>query len=231
MNQENPNIMEMISPAYNVPLDETLYKELVSIRRTMVDLEKTKTDANPVPEGSAKVLDQIVGLEAQACTFPSLMFYCEETAHAYMLNDKMEEALQYAAAALTCAQILQRETAQAKLMELLFKIAIFAKDFKMAMNFLEQKKEIEPLDSDLQEAYESMEALLENDLAPKPLLQIPSGELPVADVMMQILQRGPVEIAARLIRRAGGMPLDKARGEAAKLSEAQLNTMFGKPAE
>lgn len=227
MNATDTTVIEMISPAYNAPLDEALYEKMIAARSVMIELEKKKSDADPVPAGAKEVLRDLLALEQDVCTFPVFLFYCEEAAHAYMLNDDPKNALKYAASALTCAQILGNNEAQAELFGLLFKIAVFANNFEMAMNFLEQKKEIGPLDEDMNEAYESMEALLENGIGPKPRFALQGEELPIAEAMTAILERGPSEIAARLIRRAGGKPLADARLEAEKLSPEQLNTMFG----
>lgn len=227
MSTTDMSMLEMISPAYNKALDETLHKKILAARGTMIELEKKKSDKNPVPEGSKAVLETLLGLENDVCSFAAFMFYCEEVAHAFMLNDNPQKGLEYAASALTCAQILGQEAKQADLFGLLFKIAVFSNHFQMAMAFLDQQKEIRPLSDDMQEAYESMEELIKNDLAPKPKYDIEGGELPITEAVLTLLQRGPAEMAARFIRRAGGMPLSDARREADTLTEAQLATMFG----
>jgi len=227
MNRTDMTTLEMISPEYNAPLDEALHKRILALRGTMIELEKKKTDDNPVPAGSKELLQEMLELEPDVCSFAAFIFYCEETAHACMLNEDPEQALKYAATALTCAQILGREEAQADLFGLLFKIAVFSNDFKMAMGFLEQKKEISPLEEDLNEAYESLEAVIENNILATPKFRIQGEELPITEAVMEVLERGPSEMAARLIRRAGGMPLAEARLEAEKLTPEQLNSMFG----
>lgn len=219
--------LQMISPEYNVPLDEALHQRILALRSTMIELEKKKSDGNPVPEGSKEVLREMLALEPDVCSFAASLFYCEEAAHAFMLNDDPKKALEFAASALTCAQVIEMEEKEAELFGLLFKIAVFANDFKMAMSFLEQKKELVPLEPDMNEAFESMEAVLENGIEPKPKFQLEGEELPVTKTVMELLKRGPAEMAARLIRRAGGLTLDEARLEAEKLTSAQLNTMFG----
>lgn len=227
MNRTDMTTLQMISPEYNAPLDEALHQRILALRKSMIELEKKKSDSNPVPEGSKEVLQEMLALEPDVCSFAAYLFYCEEAAHAYLLNDDPEKALEYAASALTCAQVIEMEEKEAELFGLLFKIAVFANDFKMAMSFLEQKKELVPLEPDMNEAFESLEAVLENGIEPKPRFQLEGEELPVTESVMELLQRGPSEMAARLIRRAGGMPLSEARQAADKLTIAQLNTMFG----
>lgn len=221
-------ILKMISPEHNMPLDEALHKRILALRGTMIELEKKKTDNHPVPEGSAEVLEQMLDLEKEVCSLPAFMFYCEEVAHAYMLNDDPQKALEYAASALTCAQVLESKTREADMLGLLFKIAVFAKNFRMAMAFLEQKKQIAPLEADMKEAYESLEMMMENGIEPTPRFRLQGEDLPVSEAVLQLLQRGPSEMAARLIRRAGGVSIEDARAEAARLTDAQLAVMFGK---
>lgn len=227
MSDTDLDILKMISPEYNVSPDEAVRAKILAARSAMIGLEKMKTDNNPVPAGSKSVLRDLLGLEKDVCSFPAFLFYCEEVAHAYLLNDEPKRALEYAASSLTCAQVLENQAAQLKAFELLFKIAVFANDFRMAMGFLEEKRALSPLEPDLAEAYESIEAVVENGLEPEPRFRIEGGELPIAEAVMDLLQRGPAEMAARYIRRAGGMTLDDARLEAEKLTETQLNTMFG----
>lgn len=222
------NLPELISPAFNAPLDEELHRKILALRAEMIELEKTKSDTNPIPEGSHDLLVKMQALEADLCSLAAFLFYCEEMAHAYMLNDKPDEALEYAASALTCAQIMEREAAQAELFGLLFKVAITASDFKMAMDFLEQKKAIRPLDEDMNEAYESMEALVENDMAPKSRFRLKGEELPIAPALLALLEGGPAEMAARFICRGAAISLEEARKEAVKLTPKQLNVMFAR---
>lgn len=228
MSKTTVDILELISPEYNTPLDEELHERIMSVRSAVIELEKNKTDANPIPLGSKTVLQQILELERETCTFVPLMFYCQETAHAYQLNDNVQKALEYAASALACAQILENSKAQAEIFELLFKIALFGNDFQMALGFLEQHKQIEALSEEMEEAYKSLEAVIENGIEAPSKFRIEEGELPIASCVLELLERGPVEMAARLIRRASGMTTAQAKAEAESLSEAQLGTMFGR---
>ena len=220
-------ILTMISPAYNAPLDEALHEKILKARSTMIELEKIKSDSIPVPEGAKAILEEMLSLEKDVCSFAAFMTYCEETSHAYMLNDDPEKGLEYAASALSCAQVLGRGEAQAELFGLLFKIAVFANNFQMAMSFLEQKKDMGPLGPEMDEVYESLEAVIENGLTPQPRFQIKGEELPITPEVMALLEGGPGEMAARFVRRATGMTLPEARLEVEKLTAAQLNTMFG----
>lgn len=226
MADDRTRILEQLSPTQNVPRDEALQQKMLDARKAMIELEKKKSDQNPVPDGAGAVLETIVALEKEVCSLPAFQYYFEEAAHAYLLNDQPQKALEYAASVLTCAQVLDNDAAQSEAFELLFKIAVFAKDFKMATHFLDERKKFGPLESDLNEAYESMEALLENGLDPTPRFLLKDDELPIAPSLMALLEGGPVEMAARLIRRAGNVSLEEARTLAATLSEEELGMMF-----
>lgn len=226
MRGDKTRILAQLSPAHNVPRDEALQQKMLDARKIMIELEKQKSDKNPVPEGAGDVLKTIVALENEVCSLPAFQYYFEEAAHAYMLNDQPQKALEFAASVLACAQVLENDAAQSEAFELLFKIAVFAKDFKMATHFLDEKKKFGPLESDLNEAYESMEALQENGLDPTPRFVLHDDQLLIAPSLMALLEGGPAEMAARLIRRAENVSLEEARATAATLSEEELGTMF-----
>jgi hypothetical protein len=219
--------LDMLSAEQNTKRDEALFEKIMEARNTIVTLQKS-SENDRVSKEVAPLLDTLFALEKEVCTLGAFMVYYEVTAHALLLGDDPKKALEYAASALTCAQILGHEAKQAELYGLLFQVAVFANHFDMAMHFLHQRKAFAPLDDEMQGALESMEALIENGLAPKPKFHVPEGELPVTKTLKALLQRGPSEIAARLICRADGGSLEQARRIAETLDEAQLAALLGR---
>lgn len=87
MGLADTHLGKVLLPEFNVPRDEVLYAKIMVLRSAMIALEKKKSDHNPVPPGSETLLQEMLGLEPEIVGFPAFMGYCEETAHACMLND------------------------------------------------------------------------------------------------------------------------------------------------